>query len=308
MHAVVVGGLGFLGGAVVDELLARGDAVSVVDPHAARIRCDERFGPGRVRALDGDILHPATLRDAFHGADEVYHLAGRLGTSELDDDVPAAIATNVTGAVHVFEAAAAARVPSVFYPSKPNVWLNTYTITKVAAEQFAELYAAQRGMRICSLRYFNAYGPRQALGPVRKIVPTFAAQALRGLPLGVFGDGEQTVDMIHSADLARLSVDLLRSGYRGPPLDCGRGVPLTVNEVAAAVNAYFGNRAGVRHLPMRRGETPRTTLVADIAPLRAALGTLRFADWDSSLAETLAWYASRDARELDLALGASSAA
>src|SRR5690349_6841230 len=128
MEKVVVGGLGFLGGAIVDELLRRGDAVAVLDPHAADARCAARFGPGRVRCLRGDILDPASLRDAFRGADEVYHPAGRLGTSELDADVPSAIAANVTGAVNVFEAAVAAGVPAVFYPSKPNVWLNTYTI------------------------------------------------------------------------------------------------------------------------------------------------------------------------------------
>jgi len=303
MQTVVVGGLGFLGGALVDELLGRGDAVAVLDPAASQARCDARFGArfgaGRVRALRGDILDPATLRAGFRGADEVYHMAGRLGTSELDDDIPAAIAANVTGAVHVFDAAIAAGVPSVFYPSKPNVWLNTYTITKVAAEQFAELYTRRGDLRVCSLRYFNAYGPHQALAPVRKIVPTFAVQALRRLPLGVYGDGAQTVDMILAADLARITVDLLRSGHRGPPLDCGRGVALTVNAVAEAVNAHLGNAAGVRHLPMRRGEIPHTHLVADVDALQRVLGPVRFADWDASLADTLAWYAALEPSIID---------
>jgi nucleoside-diphosphate-sugar epimerase len=137
---------------------------------------------------------------------------------------------------------------------------------------------------------------------VRKIVPTFAAQALRGLPLTVFGDGEQTVDMILAADAGRLAVELVRSGYTGDPLDCGRGVAMTVNEVAAAVNAYLGNDAGIRHLPMRPGEAPGTRLVADVAPLRAAVGDLRLAPWEPSLAATLDWYARLDPRELDAAV------
>jgi UDP-glucose 4-epimerase len=290
LRTVVVGGSGFLGGATVRELLRRGDSVTVADRAASRAAIHRQFGAG-VGAFACDILDRASVRRAFRGADEVYHFAGRLGTSELEDDVVGAIDANITGAVNVFEAAIAAGVSVVFFPSKPNVWLNAYTITKVAAEQFAKLFAERDGMSICSLRYFNAYGPGQALGPVRKIIPTFAMQGLHGRPLTVYGDGEQTVDMIHSADIARLTVDVVRSGYAAEPIDCGRGVPLTVNDVAAAVNEHFGNLAGIEHLPMRVGEIPGTKLVADVGPLSTLLGSLSFADWRSSLAETLSWYA-----------------
>lgn len=290
MRAIVVGGLGFLGGAVVDALLARGDDVGVVDPVGDPARVTERFGAGRVVVHRGDILEPASLDAAFAGADEVYHFAGRLGTSELDDDVPGAVAANVTGTVHVFERALAAEVPAVFHASKPHVWLNTYTITKFAAEEFGRLYAANNSLRVRTLRFFNAYGPRQALGPVRKIVPTFIRQALRGEPLTVYGDGEQTVDMIHSSDIGRISVDYLRTAASHEPVDCGRGVEMSVNAVARAVNRIVGNAAGIAYRPMRRGETPRTRLVADIAPLRAAVGDLVFADWEQSLYATVAWY------------------
>lgn len=294
MKATVVGGRGFLGAAVVRELLARGDSVVVFDRQATQEECDALFGRGAVCALVGDVMEPTTLVAALRGCDEVYNFAGRLGTSELDDDIRGAIAANVVGAVNVFEAAVAAGVPAVFYPSKPNVWLNTYTITKVAAEQFAELFR-ERGLRVATLRYFNAYGPGQATGPVRKIIPTFALQALRSQPLTVYGDGEQTVDMIYSVDLGRITVDVMRRAAGCPPVDCGRGIAMTVNEVARAVAGHFGSRAGIQHLPMRSGETPGTQLVADIRPLRAMLGDLTFAEWDASLCDTLRWYQERAA-------------
>src|SRR5438094_7084369 len=139
MRAVVVGGRGFLGSAIVSELLLRGDSVAIVDPRTSQPECDAAFGPGRVDAIRGDILAARQLRASFEGADEVYHMGGKLGTSELEDSVHDAIAANITGAVNVFESAIAAGVPTVFYPTKPNVWLNTYTVTKVAAEQFARI-------------------------------------------------------------------------------------------------------------------------------------------------------------------------
>ena len=196
--------------------------------------------------------------------DEVYHLAGMLGTSETRRRRAGRHRRNVCGAVSVFEAALDRDVPAVFYPSKPNVWRNTYTITRYAAEQFAELYAESGAIRIPSLRYFNAYGPRQSLGPIRKLVPTLAVQAMCGLPLTVYaGDGLQTVDMIFAEDLARLTVDFLRSDHDGEAVDLGRGVPISVLDIAKAVQAEFGHRSKIVHLPMRRGETPDTHLVAD---------------------------------------------
>src|SRR6185436_12781458 len=113
----------------------------------------------------------------------VYHMGGKLGTSELEDSMHAAVAANITGALNIFETAVAAGVRAVFYPTKPNVWLNTYTVTKVAAEQFAMIFNQLYPIQIRSLRYFNAYGPGQALGPVRKIIPNFAARALLGQPI-----------------------------------------------------------------------------------------------------------------------------
>lgn len=294
MHAVVVGGQGFLGAAVARELLRRGDEVVVADRSASRQACNRLFGRGAVDARHADIRDPARLRALFRGADEVYNFAGRLGTSELDDDLRAAIEANITGAVNVFEAALFEGVGRVFYPSKPNVWLNAYTITKVAAEEFAQLFA-ERGLHVCTLRYFNAYGPGQAVAPVRKIIPTFALQAMRGDPIPVYGDGAQTVDMVFAPDLAHITVDAMRSLTRSDPLDLGRGLPMTVNEVARDVNAWFGGRSRIEHLPMRRGEVAGTRLVAEVEPLRRALGTLTFTDWESSLAHTLQWYASHAA-------------
>ncbi len=299
MRTVVVGGQGFLGGAVVADLLARGDAVTVFDLMADDAYCDAAFGPGSVRVVRGDIRDPAALRMAFTDAEEVYHLAGVLGTSELEDSVLGAIQANVIGAVNVFDAALASGVPVVFFPSKPNVWLNTYTVTKYAAEQFARLYSMHRKIRVPSLRYFNAYGPRQSVVPIRKLVPTFAVQAMKGLPLTVYGEGDQMVDLIFSVDLARLTVDFTRTGFDGEPPDCGRGVPVSVMQIATSINAFFDNRAGVTHLPMRRGETAGTMLVADLHALDQVVGPRTFTDLDESLGTTLGWYASRPAEEIE---------
>jgi nucleoside-diphosphate-sugar epimerase len=299
LKSLVIGGQGFIGAEIVRMLLTQGADVTVADAYADRLQCQLLFGADAVAVERADILDAAHMLALTRGMDSVYHLAGKLGTSELDDEVVVGIQTNVVGAVNVFDACVKNGVPRVFYPSKPNVWLNTYTITKVAAEQFAQLYSTVGSTVICSLRYFNAYGPGQKTGPVRKIVPSFAQRAMRGLPIEIFGSGNQAIDMIYAPDLGRITVEFTNRADTTEPIDCGRGVKITVNEVADAVNAYFGNKAPKKYLEMRRGETPDTHLVADIAPLRRVLPELTFSDLETSLETTLQWYADRESESLE---------
>jgi nucleoside-diphosphate-sugar epimerase len=289
---VVTGGMGFLGSALVLELLNRGLEVVILDRHGTQQECDAWFGKG-VTHCPGSILDMDSLVNAFAGAEGVYHMAGGLGTAELNSLKIQSVEINVIGSLNVFEAALQAGVRYVFSPSKPNVWLNSYTITKVAVEEFSKLYNQETPLKIYSLRYFNAYGPGQHLMPVRKVVPYFALQARLKKPLEIFGSGEQTVDMVYRDDVAWFTVEFVSrcqaSGVTPGIPDLGRGVAMTVNEIADAVNAYFG-QSGVVHIPMRNGETPDTKLVADLAPLRTVIES-PFADWGASWKETLDYYA-----------------
>jgi nucleoside-diphosphate-sugar epimerase len=300
MRSIVIGGSGFLGRPLIDELAARQRDVVVVDrrpPHPG-----DDPAPATIQYVAGDIRDPSTLRAAFEGADEVYHLAGDLGTSELDARIRGSIENNIIGSLNVFESALAARVPRVFFASKVHVWLNAYTVTKHCAEQLGRLITQQHPVRICSLRYLNLFGPGQKLYPVRKVLPTFAIQALRGLPIQIYGDGRQTVDMLYVGDAARLTVDYLEAGYTDRAVDCGTGVATTVLDVAGAVNQYFGNDAGVEFVPMRRGETPGSAVVADTSMLTEILGPLDFTPFDVALKETLRSYADLDPHDVDAAL------
>jgi len=304
MQVLVIGGMGFLGAAIVREIRARGDDVTVGDRSGSPEECRNMFGEG-VSWTRMDILDEKSLRHAFRGMDEIYHLAGLLGTSELVEfggKVEESINVNILGAIKVFEIANECEVSRVFYPSKPNPWINTYSITKSASEQFSLMYTENGNVPIRSLRYFNAYGPEQHLYPVRKIVPTFAIQAMNNLPIEIYGNGEQIVDMIYSTDLARITVDFLRNMEKNHVCDLGTGKGISVNEVAESVNNYFGNKAGLKHVEMRIGEVPDTKLISDNSLIRDVLGDLEFTAWDIGLEETLKWYESLSNQEVRSAL------
>jgi UDP-glucose 4-epimerase len=241
---LVTGGAGFIGSAVCSELEARGVEPKVVDLPA------------------GDVRSTTGMRRAVKGCDGVIHLAGVLGTHELFDRPRLAIDVNIVGTLNVLEACRDhdARYVGI---TMPQVFPSVYTATKTAATRLASAFHHSYGVPVSHVRAFNAYGPGQAHGPghPQKIVPTFAVEAWNNRPIPIWGDGTQTVDLIHTDDLAGMLVDALAFGD-DQTFDGGCGVPVTVNALASWVLNRTGSTAGVQHLPMRRGEIP-THIVAE---------------------------------------------
>lgn len=269
MNVLVTGGAGFIGRRVIAELEKRGHSRAAYDVDGGR-----------------DICYMEGLGDA----DAVIHLAGMLGTHELFDQVHEAIRTNVWGTANVLDCArrAAARYVGI---TMPKVFPSIYTATKLGAEAIERAYHHTYGLPVSRVRAFNAYGPGQAHGPghPQKILPTFATEAWAGRPIPIWGDGEQTVDLVHVDDLARMLVDALDHGD-DVTFDGGTGTACTVNEVAQLVLDVTGSTAGVQHLPMRRGELP-----THIAASGEGWGRL---DWKPTLnwerfAEAVQWYKPR---------------
>lgn len=300
MKTVVTGGSGFIGSFIAEELLSRGDEVVVVDlvPPA------EFSFPEGITYVYGNTLYPETMIDAFKGAEEVYDVAGVLGTSELMKDNGRAIDTNVRGTYNCLELARQMGVKRFFYPTKPNDWLNTYSITKHAGEQMCHMFRDVFDMDVTVLRWFNAYGGRQHLYPVRKAVPLFIIQAILGRDLEVFGDGEQTVEMVYIEDMARIVVDATRGSIgkkAGKTVDLGSGQVMTVNDLCKAIIAiaedrgyYSGlspvKRPGIKHLPMRKGEPARTRIEADMADLNDLMPGIEYTSLKEGLHRTFAYY------------------
>lgn len=258
MKIAITGGSGFIGRYVVQHAEAAGHDVRVID-HQGGIRIDIR-----------DMID---LEVALAGADHVIHLAGVLGTHELFDNPRLAVEVNVSGTLNVLEWC---RHNRAGYTGilMPDVFPSIYTATKVAAARLATSYHREWDVPVSHVRAFNAHGAGQAHGPghPQKILPTFATEAWAGRPLPIWGDGEQTVDLVTADDLGRMLVDATQFGG-DITFDGGTGHALTVNEVAEFVinhvhralggdtDLVIDRRVSVEHLPMRRGEVP-THIVA----------------------------------------------
>lgn len=246
MRIMITGGDGFIGQAAARAAEAAGHEVSSFD---------------RARGLD--ITSVKLVRDAFEDIDphHVIHLAGVLGTAELFDDPHLAVDVNVHGTLNVLEAC---QKHGAGYTAitMPPVFPSVYTATKVCADRLATAWHHAFAVPVSHVVAFNAYGPGQKHGPghPQKIIPTFATEAWAGRPIPVWGDGEQTVDLVHADDVGRMLVEATAFGGN-ETFDAGTGYELTVNQIADYVNEVTGNTAGIAYLPMRKGEQP-TNIVA----------------------------------------------
>jgi nucleoside-diphosphate-sugar epimerase len=292
MRVCITGGNGFIGTNLTQYLMdTEPDTevilVDLVPP------CIE-LSP-KVKYAYADIRNLKSLLNAFEGCDEVYNLAGILGTSELLSISSLSCETNITGCCNVLDAAILAKVKRVYNVAKPHFEgyaENAYTLTKHAGELLGQMYREKFGLEVATVRWLNAVGPYQHLYPVRKFLPMMILLALYGHDLQVYGSGNQTIDPIDVLDMSRLTVYACRNLGRHPEVaELGSGNAISCNDAAELIlrvtlaemshwdarmntpyrvpdrNWWPGQYriSKIAHVPMRPGEADDINLCADVS-------------------------------------------
>ncbi len=274
-RALITGGRGFIGQYLAAHLEAMGQRVSYFD------------------ATEGnDVVNRDLVFEKMQDQDVIFHLAGVLGTHELNTQAYEATKVNILGAVNVFDAAKQSGA-RVVLAAKPNPWLNTYTITKEAAEQFALMYAKEFNTDIRAARFFSLYGPGQKTKDhgVQKAIPTFIMSALSGEPLPIFGTGRQTADFIHAQDATKAMAILGHiDGLKGEVVEIGTGMPSEINFIAEMIIQFANSKSRIEYLPMRSGEPLNAQVVANTEKMTKLLHFTPEVSLVDGLKETVEWY------------------
>lgn len=285
MNVLVTGSSGFIGSVLVAALLQRGHHVSAFDKVPTMHELP-------VNSLLGDIRSLDDVQAAVRGQDMVYHLAGVLGSHELVGNVRHSLDVNVGGTLNVLEACRLHNARMLLV-SKPNVWLNTYSITKETAEQFSKMYMAEYGVVTTIVKWFNAYGPGQKVGPghIQKAMPTFIVNALENKPLPVFGDGMQTADFIYVDELVEATIAVAETPKAaGRTVEIGTGIETSMLQLCNMILEMTESSSEIELHPMRPGETANTELCADLVTLKETTGFVPRIKLEHGLRQTIAYY------------------
>jgi UDP-glucose 4-epimerase len=295
---LVTGGAGFIGSHLCDALVARGDQVRVLDDLSTGNRSNL---PQCVTLIEGDVADPAAVARAMHGVDGCFHLAAIASVEKGITDWLGTHRTNITGTVTVFDAISrqASRIPVVYASSaavygdaatvpiaetEPCRPLSAYGADKYSCELHARVASHVHSIPTVGLRFFNVYGPRQdPKSPYSGVISIFCERVTAGVPIKIFGDGQQTRDFVAVADVVRAllaAMTLLPSD--APVFNVCTGVPTSVAALGRLIADLAGRKlAAETHAP-RTGEIRHSIGVGTLAdrvlglggrvPLRTGLG------------------------------------
>lgn len=289
MKVLILGGTGFIGSHVVQECLNRGFDVTIFDRslHTPLNTLDLN----KVKFVLGDIRDKNSVNEAVYNCDRAINLSGILGTAETVDNPFPAVETNLLGGLNFLQACREHKKRAVQITVGNYFMLSTYPISKRALENFALMFNKEHGTQIAVVRGFSVYGEGQKHKPVRKIAPNFICSALRGEPIKIFGSGESIQDQIYVKDVARILVEALVSPNTkfDKIYDAGTGVRTTVNQIAELVNKLTDNKAGIEHIPMRKGEEDNSVILGKIETL-SELNLGELTQIEEGYAKTIDWY------------------
>ncbi len=308
MRTLVTGGAGFIGSTLVDRLLAEGHSVDVLDDLSTGSLAN--LAPARASAGHHLTVHQMDVRSAEvvdlmrrRRPDVVFHLAAQADVRASVADPVFDAEVNLIGTIRVLEGSRAARVDRVVFAasggtlygepdhselplkeSLPHRPLSPYGVSKKAVLDYLEAYRELHSLEFAALALANVYGPRQDPHGEAGVVAIFAERLVKGEPLTVFGDGEQTRDFVFVDDVVDAFV---RAATKGGGLICniGTGRETSVNELLREMAAQAGVEVRATFEPLRPGELMRNA----VDPSRAGiqLGWRSWTDLGSGTAAVL---------------------
>jgi UDP-glucose 4-epimerase len=318
-RALVSGGAGFIGSHLADILLARGDAVTIID-NLSTGRRENLPGPHpRMRFIEADLDDALSALGRGERFDEVYHLAAAVGVRLVIADPIGSIETNIDQASALLRFAVehgpggapaptliasssevygkSANVPFredddvVYGPTTVARW--SYAQTKAIDEYLALAYHAQRGLPAVIARFFNTVGPRQ-VGEYGMVLPRFVAAALAGEDLEVHGDGTQSRCFCDVRDVAAVLPKMLGSAAcRGRVFNLGSDHSVTIRELAEMVVRVTGSSSRIRTVPYAqayaRGFEDLLVRRPDVSRLKEAVGFSPRVPLEQTIRDVASW-------------------
>jgi UDP-glucose 4-epimerase len=281
---LVTGGAGFIGSHLCDILVEQGHDVVVLDNLSSGKLENLKNVLEKVTFVQGDITEALPKTDGAF--DAVIHLAALISGYDSLNDPYAYTQENIDGLLRVIDLVIERKIPRVVFASSSTVYgnneaaalnelqlpapMSVYANTKLFGEHLLRMYGAMHGFNHCSLRFFNVYGPRQAVDHAyANVTCKFSHAAAKGLPISLYGDGEQSRDFVYVDDVVS-AILLALNKTESDVYNVGTGCQESINGLIFLLEDISGSSLQI----YRHDEWPNDIrrIAADISRAKRELG------------------------------------
>jgi UDP-glucose 4-epimerase len=300
MNCLVLGGNGFIGSHLVDQLLAEGHKVRVFDKN-------EEYYRKPLASVDyqyGDFGNRGLLMEALANIDVVFHLISTTLPKTSNDDPAFDVQSNVIETLFLLEQCITQKVKKIIFissggtvygnpsvlpipensPTEPEC---SYGITKLTIEKYLYLYRFLHGLDYCVLRLANAYGERQRPTATQGVIPVFLERALRNDEIVVWGDGSVIRDYVYVTDIASALLKALTYSGDTKVFNIGSGEQYSLNEVIQLIEHVTGQPLKVKYTEGRSFDVPINVL--DVSRAKSFLNWTPTVSLSEGIARMYAW-------------------
>jgi len=314
MKFLVTGGAGFIGSHITERLLKEGHFVRVLDNFSSGKRenlchCEAQSAEAissNFEILEGDIRDKATCGKACEGIDYILHQAALRSVPKSMKNPENYNEVNIGGTLNMLQAALKNKAKRFVFASSSSVYGDTdqfperedaypllispYALSKLANEYYCRIFSNAYGLETVGLRYFNVFGPRQALDDEYAVViPKFIHCILHDEQPPIFGNGKQSRDFTYIDNVVQANILAATTpGIKHEIFNVANGKDNTVLQLVESLNKIIGKNIQPKFLPVRVGDVFRTS--ADISKIKEKLGYTPKVNFEEGLKKTIEYF------------------
>lgn len=304
---LVTGGAGFIGSHIAEELIRQGHRVRILDNFLTGKRENIAGFRDAVDLVEGDIRELETCRASVEGINYILHQAALPSVPRSVADPALTNAINITGTLNMLLASREADIKRFVFASSSSVYgndprlpkkedfalspLSPYALSKIAGEQYCQVFQPLYGLSTVCLRYFNIFGPRQdPTSQYAAVIPNFITRMIRGQKPMIFGDGEQSRDFTFVSNVveANILAATTELDVSGQVFNLACGTRTSVQALAGAIAEILGVDLPPVHEEPRPGDVKHS--FADTSKISNMLKYEPRTPLKAGLERTIQWY------------------
>ena len=259
----MLGGNGFIGSYIVDNLASKGHVVKVFDNLKDDIKLYKE--DKNIEGLSRNFLNRSDISSALKDVDYVFHFISTTTPASSENDPLIDINTNIAMSVVLFEECIKSNIKKVIFPSTGGAIygrtthpsketdltepVSPYAIGKLTIENYLRYYKEKHGLDYLILRPSNPYGPRQPFHRNQGVIPIFLERIVSGNDIAVMGDGEMQRDYVYVEDVAKAITDIFDKTTKHNIYNIGSGKTTTLNELVKIMKNVTQKNFDIKHKP-----------------------------------------------------------